>query len=868
MRAILLVVLCLIGNFLPISDCVGQSIKTSSGVDSIRLVSLSKSIESKLALGPSDDVIPLFEELLSLSGLDSVSRINYFVSYHDARLKDPTSTILEREALLSRAKANLPDDSASYLVHVAFLNAKAKEAFQQGKLDQGVSLLSSIESIFENTRTYSLARAGTLLNLGGLYVDQELFQLATPILTKAVAILDSLETPLNYYAAVNYSLGRSLLLEGDCQAAITAFRNARADFATLFGTTNHPAILSIDSYIALCQVECKDEATALALQESLVSTYLSFHTSPNSELASFYTELSASYLRNGILDSARVYHEKAIGSYDLDSLSLTSLASSSQASSSLLRLLAQQVDMCTEVDELIETLNLGVSYIHHLRQKVVSKKAALDINIFARPFVAASLKKLQGYDGNDDLNTINLFLFFIDLVKTDSIFGLPSGGSNDAIRSQISKLRDSLFLLSRSDLSIEQDITSLTLVIDSLTSIFDKRVSTQAPALFDVIELSSRYENVGESLSSSTVALSFFVDKDDIYCVTVGNGKRDSYHVSSSNGEVRKCITYANQLRVNEQSELDPLHFAVLDSILLSGYQSILIAPDDWLHSIPFDILEYDSEFLIHTFSIGYIPSMQSLFSEDANRGRGKISKVSIFSPSYVGASSGFSGVSRINKLIPLPFAKDEASFVNKLVSFSTLFSSDSISKTSLLRHLESDDVVHLALHSGYDYFRPEASSLFLNADSEDVTTSIYLRELSSLDLENDMIFLSGCESGTGVLHNGMGMMSMSQALLRAGSHSVISTFWPVDDQPTSIIVKYFYEALANGENKLDALRSAKLKYLQNHPELGVHPFYWSSLRVDGNYSGLDISTSGYFWYFVLLLGILVIIIAAFKYWR
>ena len=78
-----------------------------------------------------------------------------------------------------------------------------------------------------------------------------------------------------------------------------------------------------------------------------------------------------------------------------------------------------------------------------------------------------------------------------------------------------------------------------------------------------------------------------------------------------------------------------------------------------------------------------------------------------------------------------------------------------------------------------------------------------------------------------------------SGAFMYAGAPSLVVSLWSVNDQSTSEIMQIFYEHLSEGKNKAEALRQAKLDYLQNAKGLAAHPAFWSpfiQLGMDVNF--------------------------------
>lgn len=75
---------------------------------------------------------------------------------------------------------------------------------------------------------------------------------------------------------------------------------------------------------------------------------------------------------------------------------------------------------------------------------------------------------------------------------------------------------------------------------------------------------------------------------------------------------------------------------------------------------------------------------------------------------------------------------------------------------------------------------------------------------------------------------------------------------WQVDDKATSSLMAYFYEELAKGISKDEALQQAKLRYLESANPITANPFFWGSAVTIGDAKPVVSNT----WYYCLIGGI------------
>jgi len=114
---------------------------------------------------------------------------------------------------------------------------------------------------------------------------------------------------------------------------------------------------------------------------------------------------------------------------------------------------------------------------------------------------------------------------------------------------------------------------------------------------------------------------------------------------------------------------------------------------------------------------------------------------------------------------------------------------------------------------------------------------------LTALELENlnlrgtEMLVLSQCQMASGLTSVGEGVYGMRRAAIIAGAQTFIAPLWNVEDSVERRLMRRFYEGLAAGQTRADALRRAKLSLKQSS---GTHSFlYWAPVILSGSSSTL-----------------------------
>ena len=112
--------------------------------------------------------------------------------------------------------------------------------------------------------------------------------------------------------------------------------------------------------------------------------------------------------------------------------------------------------------------------------------------------------------------------------------------------------------------------------------------------------------------------------------------------------------------------------------------------------------------------------------------------------------------------------------------------------------------------------------------------------EASLLNLQGtELVILSACDSGTGEVKIGEGVMSLRRAFRIAGAESVLASHWPVNDRATSRLMTGFMRRWRSGEPRAQAWREAQLELLHSKgtKEDFSNPYFWSAFTLTGQWN-------------------------------
>ena len=296
-----------------------------------------------------------------------------------------------------------------------------------------------------------------------------------------------------------------------------------------------------------------------------------------------------------------------------------------------------------------------------------------------------------------------------------------------------------------------------------------------------------------------------------------------------------------------------------------SQNEKLIIIPDGQLGYIPFDALltEVPSSpgkyrfypYLAKKAELSYAYSVNVLIHQYEPRVVPLPKKqLAAFSPSF-GEGIDTSSFALRGNLAPLAFSKPEVMAISKYLE-SDLFLDEEATVRSFIHSASEYQLIHISSHAMVNDKLPLYSQIAFSVGEEtlqDTTDDGFLDlgELFHLNLPAEMVVLSACETGIGRYYRGEGISSLARGFSYAGARSIVTTLWKVNDEATSQIMEKFYQNLDDKLPKDEALRKAKLSYIDGADNLTSHPFYWAGYIPIGNMEMLD--NEGFNWWCILV---------------
>ena len=290
----------------------------------------------------------------------------------------------------------------------------------------------------------------------------------------------------------------------------------------------------------------------------------------------------------------------------------------------------------------------------------------------------------------------------------------------------------------------------------------------------------------------------------------------------------------------------------------------LIIIADDILGYVPFDVLltqpvatqtpDYRSlPYLLNDYDVSYGYSATWLFQPSVKNAAEAPRELVAFASSPTESST--------NQLVWNQTEVDKVSYHVTTQSYTGLQAQEYRFKTEA----EQYRFIHLAMHGYADEEDPlESRIVFSSAEDDYEDNILYAHELYDMQLSADLAVLSACQTGDGALAEGEGILSLARAFAYAGCASVVMSHWAADDQSTATLMDYFYQHLAEGKSKDQALSEAKRTFLSQTHAAFTHPYYWANFMLIGNADPIKANNARQTIYLILIgMGLVVAVIAA-----
>lgn len=381
---------------------------------------------------------------------------------------------------------------------------------------------------------------------------------------------------------------------------------------------------------------------------------------------------------------------------------------------------------------------------------------------------------------------------------------------------------------------------------------------------------------IQKKLSDDTVIIRFLLLEESSYAFlidrrSVGYKKleKESYHIKNlTNSLLNPIESYAEGsvdfLRIKYDLKLSQELYNVLLYEILEFQKDksrLIIIPDNVLFRIPFEALatsfitdrkasdiifsEYESaKFLIDDYSVEYTLSLFHLMNKKKHRKRAF--DITAFGFPIISAEmEESSDPIRIPDpgLELLPSSEKEIQKIRNIWGKrrNRFYTGLDFTKKNFKQRAPLSRIVHLATHfisnDEYPWY-----SFFLFSPGEENDPIYYVSDMSNLNFNCDLMFLSSCSSSENHLLGEQVINGMTAALYNAGVGSMIASLWPVNEFNTGLIIP-FYKGLKNDPGNFNDMagfmRKIKISLKKKRGRLSngrlisfSHPLIWANFNL------------------------------------
>ena len=258
----------------------------------------------------------------------------------------------------------------------------------------------------------------------------------------------------------------------------------------------------------------------------------------------------------------------------------------------------------------------------------------------------------------------------------------------------------------------------------------------------------------------------------------------------------------------------------LIEPLALPGsVRRVLVAPEARLSYVPFSLLLPGRDVV----SLPSATTFAFLRGAAAPATAGALEVLGVGDPDYSGAASA---------LPPLTATRAEVESVAQVRLLGAEATEQRFLEVAASR--PAWRAIHVACHGLVDPEHPMRSALALTpgAVGDGMLTCA---ELYGARMRAGLFVLSACETGTGTVFQGEGVLGLTRACMFAGAPRVLCSLWKVDDQATHALMTRFYALWHPGGGKAGLSAAAALRqaqdYVRTHKQhpAWAHPYYWAA---------------------------------------
>ncbi len=387
-----------------------------------------------------------------------------------------------------------------------------------------------------------------------------------------------------------------------------------------------------------------------------------------------------------------------------------------------------------------------------------------------------------------------------------------------------------------------------------------------------------------QKLDKRTTVLEFFTTDSITYAFTISKNNIDintlqTPRLAQKIKQLHDAITSTNLIKYKKSAHI---LYNELIAPIANKFKGdhLIIIPDGPLWTLNFELLLTQNDtsdnakklsYFLKDYAISYANSAHLLFTPFKKKQRSKIKEECLafsFSDSTTIANTSTMRLATFRDIVDdLPGTREEIRAISNIIDGQYYFGSQATER-NFKKTASQYNILHLAMHGEVDNENPKNSKLYFTQSKDSIEDNIlYSHELFALDIPAELTVLSACETGSGKIAKGEGIMSLGNAFQYAGTKSLLLTSWKISDKTTPKLMSYFYTNLKNGMTKSKALQQAKLKYLNTSDTFYSDPLYWGGFYLVGDTTPIPFSNNNTLYWIIgfIILGILLLSLLLYK---
>lgn len=326
-------------------------------------------------------------------------------------------------------------------------------------------------------------------------------------------------------------------------------------------------------------------------------------------------------------------------------------------------------------------------------------------------------------------------------------------------------------------------------------------------------------------LDEDTTLFAYFVTDRGLYTWAIHRNVIHLERIDLPRTELRRFVLDCLEaIRTRNRRKTESLSRRAYDLLLkrvipfVSG-ERIGFIPDDCLTYFPFAAMNYRGKAIVEGFSIFQVPTAGMLEPAVTEKAPSGLRLLAVGDPHPADGAPD------------LRHAGEELKAVRKRGGPTTVLQHGQASGVNVRERMVDADIVHFAVRGRFDPGDPLRSGLLLSPDrGRDGALSAL--EIFGLRYQGRLVVLSGCDTRPEADPEGRSYSALLRAFLHAGSPSVISTLWLVNDRATARLLELFYRQVDRRRTLSDSLRVAQRQMLRE----GFPPHVWAAFVLSGRH--------------------------------